>query len=550
MKKDSKKVSNEVKGKADTVRVEQNLETSNLLVSKRPVTEYIIILCLLLAGFWLFTYTYDRKIMMVGDDTDYVMLAKAIHSGKGYSGIMVPTISPYKHFPPGYPYFLNIMMYFTDTQSGLKHSGVLLVLITVFCTFFFLKKVFENIYLAGAVTFLFIANPLVLTYSNAFMSEMLFVTLVSVALYFFSHLDYEKVLYKQPYLYLSVLFVVASYYTRTVGLMVLGGMCLHLLFNKKWIEITLISALFFVLILPWNIRNSHIPGKGHFEMMIMKNSLSPEKGNMETWADWKERIGINIERYTAIEIPTVFKPSLPEVPIEKATSDHWMWGYIFVFLIIGGLFFIKNFKWLVTGVIASTFALLFIYPDVWVGNRLMFHLIPLFFISMSAIVPGIVSRFKPDFLHITNISLAVVLVIIAFTYKENWKVLHQNGKVNAYSKPIEDFIVASEWIKANTSEKAFVTNRKPSILYYYSGRYSHEFPRSDIKTVMDYFERQKITHAIVDGLGYASTYKYLAPALNAHMDKFKLVYRVNGVDDPNNPDTYVFEYLPNQKYLK
>lgn len=52
-------------------------------------------------------------------------------------------------------------------------------------------------------------------------------------------------------------------------------------------------------------------------------------------------------------------------------------------------------------------------------------------------------------------------------------------------------------------------------------------------------KKNNIDIVIIDQIGFASTPQYLVPAVQAHMDRFEMLYTVP------NPDTYILKFKRN-----
>ena len=58
---------------------------------------------------WMYSYTYDPKLDLNGDNAIYINLAHNIADGYGYCGIdLNGNAVPASHFPPGYSAILSI----------------------------------------------------------------------------------------------------------------------------------------------------------------------------------------------------------------------------------------------------------------------------------------------------------------------------------------------------------------------------------------------------------------------------------------------------------
>ena len=42
---------------------------------------------------------------------------------------------------------------------------------------------------------------------------------------------------------------------------------------------------------------------------------------------------------------------------------------------------------------------------------------------------------------------------------------------------------------------------------------------------MEYMEKETVDYVVLESLGFAQTAKYLAPAVNEHMDRFRIIWK-------------------------
>lgn len=504
---------------------------------------------LVFVAWGLCKYVLDLKMMLVGDDTDYFALGKALHQGDGYVSILSPDKPEYNHFPPGYPFFLSLVMYVSSHIATLKAANGVLLVMASLLLFRLFKSMTHNSILSFVACLFVVINPNALQYSFQLMSEMLFMTLSIAAIYAFIKMDPKKAFYLDTWFYITVGLLAMGYYTRTVAVALAAGMVLSLLFQKQWLRIVGLVAGTWLLVLPWQVRTARLGGSSHFNQMLMKNPLRPELGLMDgTIGAWFERVLINSKRYFAIEVPTMLQSVLPNVPLEGLPLSYWIPGSVFTVLMLWGLFRLKAHSLFLVGYIGATLAILLIYPEVWVGSRLIFHLLPFFVLLIAYglydLAMVFLKRVGEPVSIVGQWAIPLLLSLALFSYRPAIKNLHEIAVNGTYNKEFSRFIQAAEWVRDNTPPDAVISCRKPSIFYFFSGRYSNYYANTtDKQELLDDLKRKKVTHVVFDGLGYSSTGLYLMPAINSEPEKFKQVYFL---EDPN---TYVFSFKPDNGYV-
>ena len=82
-----------------------------------------------------FSYIFDSKLDLNGDNCTYYMLATSIAQGHGYADITTTAYTPSNVFPPGYPLLMAVVRFFTES--------------------FFLQKVLNGLFLLGSAICLY-----------------------------------------------------------------------------------------------------------------------------------------------------------------------------------------------------------------------------------------------------------------------------------------------------------------------------------------------------------------------------------------------------------
>ena len=76
-----------------------------------------------------FSYIFNEKLDMNGDNCTYYMLSTSIAEGHGYADITNAAHNPSNVFPPGYPLLMSVIRFFTDSffpqkvLNGLYSTG-------------------------------------------------------------------------------------------------------------------------------------------------------------------------------------------------------------------------------------------------------------------------------------------------------------------------------------------------------------------------------------------------------------------------------------------
>ena len=119
-----------------------------------------------------------------------------------------------------------------------------------------------------------------------------------------------------------------------------------------------------------------------------------------------------------------------------------------------------------------------------------------------------------------------------------WAMVHLQVRKGRYFEPFGRFFEAADWVKANVAPDVVVASRKPSLFQVVSGNPSVGYTWGPPDSVLAGFDRDSVQAVIVDQLGFGSTARYLAPAINARPGLFRVIWQ------SEEPVTWVVRYFP------
>lgn len=252
---------------------------------------------LLLSFVFLFSYSYifDVKLDLNGDNFGYLNYAKAIADGKGYVSPYSSTYPPTNWFPPGYSALLaSLMLVFGQKivlfkiVNGLFYFGALLLL------FGFSKKVTGNKPLSFVVVALLFLNSGLMRYATILMSEIPYLFFSVLAFYMLITMEKKSNFLKNSRFWWLLVASAAAFYFRSVGLGLIAAVACYFLFQKRWKEATAYVSGFVLLYLPWAIRD-HVHGlKGRYlDTMTVANAWRPEEGKIDSISGFLDKMQLN-----------------------------------------------------------------------------------------------------------------------------------------------------------------------------------------------------------------------------------------------------------------
>lgn len=505
---------------------------------------YLIVLTIVFVK--VYPYIFDKKLNLNGDNANYYVLGSALSQGEGYTMISSPGARPANHFPPGYPVIVaTVMKFFSTDTDTLKKANGFFFLLSVIALFYLFFKITDNIHLSFVASLFILLNTSVIEFSTIIMSEMPFLFFTIVSLIMLVQIDEKQVFYKNWKLALLIVFVAISYYIRSIGLALVGGIALYFILKQNWKYLATFVGGFILLALPWYIRGSKLGGSSYIESLTWKNHYRHELGKA-TLGDWAQRFYNNFTRYLSHEIPNATINTINTKHSDPAEFQHWLIGIILVGFIIFGLIKLKKYRFLIFSYLLGTFGIMMLWPDVWYGSRFILPIVPLlvFLITIAGynIILLVCAKLKIQNSFITTLLVPLLFLALIPTLTPEIHAMHKKAE-NVYPKNYKHYFELAQWANQNTPEDAIFACRKPTFFYLYSSRLSTKYAYSlDREEIINHLKRTNISYVILDQLGYSSTGRYLYPAIKRYATKFKMVKKTE------KPETYLFEFNPDIGY--
>jgi hypothetical protein len=248
---------------------------------------FVRLWCLLLVAvipsYWFALHT--PAVGIYHDDSVYLTTARALAQGRGYVIESLPNPIPQTKYPILFPASLALVWkLFPDFPSNtlaLKLLPFSWALAWFAVAAVLLQKLAPGI--PWAVLALVAASPMVVFLSTAVLSETMFATLATLALYYFTRWEKSNAWRD---LILAGLFSSAAYHTRTIGLaLVLTGLLLTAR-RRSWPQVFGFGLLCGTLVFPWlvwqyahqNAENAYLSSTNYYTgYNVIMNFAWPEK---------------------------------------------------------------------------------------------------------------------------------------------------------------------------------------------------------------------------------------------------------------------------------
>jgi len=482
-----------------------------------------------------FSYTFDSKLDMNGDNAYYYMLAKSIAGGHGYKDIGNIDMPATNIFPPGYPLLMSPIMLVTDSIFPQKIMNGLFLLFSVILLFLWIVKLGKSENLAFVVSVIILLNATLLYFSTIMMSELPFIFFSMLSLYMLMSINYDKPFFKDKYFYLLIIFATYSTLIRSQGIALIPAVIICFLFAKKWKHCLGFIGGFIICSIPWTIRNSiaGIGGNRYMQQILVANHLRPDEGTV-TMEEFIKRGFDTVGMLISKAVPNVVMPYKEIDYSVAATFGDWMYGIILLSIIGIGFWQFKQYKWFLFAYILAVGAILFTWsaPS---GARYITTLLP--FLEMGVVI-GLFTIISWIFVKMKwkmKFSPLILLVLCFFSFPQ----VKERRLISQYPFPpnMKNYIAIAEQMKREGLKDKVVSSRKPSLFYVFSNTHVCGYLyTADRKALIEGLVNDRADYVVLEQLGYSSTGLYLYPAIQNNPELFELISHIP------NPDTYLLRF--------
>lgn len=482
-----------------------------------------------------FSYIFDVKLDLNGDNFGYLNYAKAIADGKGYVSPYSSNFPPTNWFPPGYAALLaSLMLVFGEkivlfkVVNGLMYFGAMLLL------FDFGKRLTNNKPLAFTIVTLLFLNSGLMRYATILMSEIPYLFFSVLAFYMLISMEKKPNFLKNSRFWWLVLASAAAFYFRSVGLALVAAVACYFLFEKRWKEAAVYVSGFVLLYLPWAIRD-HVHGlKGRYlDTMTVANAWRPEEGKIDSISGFLDKMQLN---FFDTVIKGFSEVTFPFIQIEeKAPGTMWVIGLLVLAFVFYGVWKTGKYKILFGTYILANIGVFLLWHS-GNGSRYVWPLSPFitfcFYLGVFQLLVLLLGKLK---VPIKN-GVGYAFLLVAFMLFPKMQELNAMAKAD-YWPAYKNYFEMAKAVKKYGQPTNMVCCRKAEMFHYFSGTYvtMYEFSLDD-KQVIQKMLDNKVDYVILEQLGYSSTARYLYPAIMKHQDMFKVVMQLP------NPDTYLLYF--------
>lgn len=501
----------------------------------------ILPVALLLAAL-IFGAVINNQLNISGDNARYIILSKSIAQDGAYLNSMDVVTVPETHYPFFYPLVLSpLTKLFGVNFTAYRILNIVLALLGGLTIFALFRR--ENSSSALIVTALTLFNPLFLSYINIEMTEIIYIFLsfltILTAGKLFSKEDEKRTVDFIPIMIL----LVASFYTRTIGIALVAGVLCYALMRREFKSIAIILISFALMILPWSLRTMNL-GMGYaHEFMSQTVGIS----------DIIQRIIGNFKIMFLGLTDLIYYPFFTVIKVGsslyfvKIIADV----AILVSFFCGILVRLHNKEYSDENFVVNIIKRLdiidyyFIFYSaaclVWTVsyNRYVLPLLPYIWYNILIFIEyAFGALFKMNERSVRKICGTFLLLTLSLNLAGDAREVYKR-RTNYLSPAQSSFVSAADWIKENTKYDDLIMSKAPAWIYVYTGRHGFEYIGSaDPDVNKKLIDDKKPDYLVFDNMtpGGYSTKKFMSPLIEKYGNLFHIVYKSETL-----PETIIYK---------
>ena len=494
-----------------------------------------VALGLAVVTFLLGAWTFDAKLSLSGDNTEFITLARSLAQGTGLTHINTATPAPATKYPPGFPLILAPMELWAP-GSWMEMKWVVLVMFTASVPlFFYLMRTSLGTLPSLFASAICLTIPLLQDYAHQVMSEVPYLAFSIAALVLLQRSTERPSLHGNRWLLAAFVCTMAAYYIRTVGIVLIAAAVLYFLLRGERKKGLVFLGAALLAWLPWTLRNRAVGAGGvYLQQLFQVNPYFPDQGLLG-FGGFIDRVLQNTVTYYLQILPSL--GSYPEPYNGAARLLPPLSAAVAISMIYAGVHAYRSRR----DLLLFIYTVLFLGTVVlwyWSGDRFLVPILPLllyFTVRAGSDLLNFATRLG---LH-TPIPLVAATALLLTVLSNNaigMQKLAERARGDYYPN-WGNYYRAGIWLRENTPEPSIVACRKGYWMYVVSGRPCVLYAFDDPERVIAGLEQNGVDFVIVDQLGFRHTGDYLVPAIQQYKKRFEVVWHAA------NPDTWVLKFV-------
>lgn len=399
------------------------------------------------------------------DDATYLLLARALRTGRGYVELFVAGHPAHAQYPPGYPTFLAVSSAIVGERVNVLIALNVLCMAAALALFYAITARRWPPLIALTALALAAINPAITYFTGNLLSEPLF-TLLLIGTF--------ALALRQRQTWWSLLLLgalaIAAAFTRTAGLSLLIALGAVWILERRWIATAALTAVGGGLGAAWLVRAAYspimVPGRSYIADAVGGARVS-RVGLLGTVA---ARALVNGRLYLTEVVPYV----LPAPTIRGTIIDNVV---CVILLVVCGAFGVRAL-WQRARVVAVFLVVygLLLLAWTWPVDRFLVPMLPfmlLLLVSGAFDVTRRVGGWSKFLLFgFTGLAIAFAAVQRDVGFLTEARACRRSAATTSpacYNADQLAFIEAAREVRRTTSSTAIVASQKPSTFYYFSG---------------------------------------------------------------------------------
>ena len=471
-----------------------------------------------------FSYVFDSKLNLNGDNCYYFANATSLASGDGYADMFG---NPTTNFPPGYPLLMAPLRMVTDSIVAQKIlNGIFLFTGVLLLFSIMIRAGFKHNFSFIACSAVLV-TPHLLEFTTMMMSEASCFCCMALVFWLFQGImakENERSIWRMSQFYLMLLLIVFSYYIRTQAIAIVAGFVLGLLFLRRYAMSAAVIASFVIGYLPWMLRNSllGLNQSRYLNQIDFTNIFSTVK---------------------MLVIQAMPESIIPFVPVnygETPGAFLWMFALILLSLVLYGFWNMGRLRWPMFFYFCGTIGIISLF-NVPSQYRYLTTATPFLTIALFIALYKLAIIITKRYLKTGFSAWLLLFLFVPAMMQDSKGGKHTLGDLHKIAEQkfppqFDNFFYLGKALAKHDSD-AIVCSRKPELLYAMSGMRGVHYleTEDDTKMIQGMLDR-KVDYVLFEQLGFASTYRYLLPCVQKHPEIFKVVSR------RPNPDTVLLAF--------
>ena len=508
----------------------------------RLILPALVAISTLFLGIW----TFDPKLSLSGDNTEFIILARSLAQGEGLVHINSPDPQPATKYPFGLPLLLAPLAWFFPGDWVPMKAWVLVIFSLGMGILYQLVKERAGALPALATVALsltvgksylthgpddIVYGPLLLHYAHQVMSEAPYLTFSLLALWLIERGVGREGVRDNWWLIAGFVCTMWAYYIRTVGIALVAAVLAYLLLRRDFRRGLMFAVAAFTCWLPWTLRNRAVGGDSvYIKQLFMVNPYHPDRGLLD-FGGFVERFFAHVQLYLTRELPNTLVPYFTGAETLLHPAALLLVGLA----VAATTLCVKRGENLLLLLYAGFFiGVVLLWP--WPGDRFLMPIVPILIFLAVWVVLWVRDRVAVHNAGAGRFLVWGILLVFFSATLGGVKRLADYSEAD-YPPQWSRYYQAGQWLKTHTPEDAIVLCRKGYWMSVVSGRRCIGFPFKEPPIVLEHMEREAVDYVVLESLGFPQTVQYLVPTVNAYRDRFEVQWQDQALP------TYVLRFL-------